>query len=408
MPAPFLRRLPAAAVLAVVLAAPAHAQPVVRLPAADRALAGRPTQLFAVGRAEGRDWETFARVAQVAFDPAGNLYVLDQGRGRVVVLDRQGGFVRQFGRPGRGPGEFIAPMQLAVAPDGAVVVADLGRRAYAVFGPDGTYRTSVPFATRTGVAGLSLQAFPGGGVITVVQQLAGAGGPDAPQSASRSLLWQPLDGSQPPATLFTSTDRVGAPGEGEAAGGGRVAVSSTVMFAPRLHFGVFPNGALAVAHTAEYRIQVTGTGRSAPTARILERPLPPRRVTAADRERARETERARLREGAVVISPHGGGAGHGLPVGLLERQVEGMQFADVIPAIAGMAVDRAGRLWVQRPGARADEPGPIDLLTQQGAYLGTLTGVALPAAFADGRAAWIETDGEGVQRVVVRALPAWR
>lgn len=408
MPAPFPRLL-AAAALACVLAAPAHAQPVVRLPAADRALSGRPTQIFAVGRAEGRDWETFVRVAQVAFDRAGNLYVLDQGRGRVVVFDPQGGFVRQFGRPGRGPGEFLAPMQLTVMPDGAVVVADLARRGYAVFGSDGTYRTSVPFATRTGVAGLSLQAFPGGGVITVVQQLAGAGGPGAPEAASRTLVWQPLDGSRPPATLFTASDRVGGPGEGEAAGGGRVAVSSTVMFAPRLHFGVFPNGALAVAHTADYRIQVTGTGPSTPTARVLERPLPPRRVTAADREQARQTERARLREGAVVISPHsGGGGGHGLPAGLLERQVDAMQFADVIPAIAGLAVDRVGRLWVQRAGARVDEPGPIDLLTQQGAYLGTVTGVALPAAFADGRAAWIETDAQGVQRVVVRALPAWR
>jgi hypothetical protein len=108
-------------------------------------------------------------------------------------------------------------------------------------------------------------------------------------------------------------------------------------------------------------------------------------------------ERERLRGSAVVISPHGGG--HGLPAGLLDRQVDAMQFADVIPAVQGLAVDRAGHLWVQRTGARWEEPGPIDLLTQQGAYVGTLTGVALPAAFAEGRAAWIELDAEGVQRV---------
>ena len=209
MPAPFTRSL-AAAALVCVLAVPAHAQPVVRLPAADRALTGRPTQVFSVGRAEGRDTETFARVAQVAFDPAGNLYVLDQGRGRVVVFDRQGAFVRQFGRPGRGPGEFLAPMQLVVAPDGAVIVSDLGRRAYSVFGPDGTYRTSVPFATRTGVAGLSVQAFPGGGVITVGQTLAGAGGPGAPETASRSLGGQPQDGAE---TAEATVDHLHAHGE---------------------------------------------------------------------------------------------------------------------------------------------------------------------------------------------------
>ena len=407
MPSPLTRSL-AAAALACILAAPAHAQPVVRLPEADRPLAGRPTQLFSVGRAEGRETETFARVAQVAFDPSGNLYVLDQGRGRVVVFDREGAFVRQFGRPGRGPGEFIAPMQLVVAPDGVVIVSDLGRRAYAVFGPDGTYRTSVPFATRTGVAGLNLQAFPGGGVITVVQQLAGAGGPGAPETASRSLVWQPLDGSRPPATLFNAAERAPGPQEGDSAFGGRVAVSSTVMFAPKLHFGVFPSGALAVAYTADYHIQVTGTGPSAPTARFLERPLRPRRATAADRQRARETERERLRGGAVVISPHGGGQG-GLPAGLLDRQVDAMRFADVIPVLQGLAVDRAGCLWVQRAGPQWGQPGPIDLLTAQGGYVGTLTGIAMPAAFAEGRAAWIETDADGVQRVVVRALPSsWR
>jgi hypothetical protein len=396
-------RAAAALLMIAAAAAGADAQPVVRVAAADRALAAPGAPLFAVGRADGRDWEAFGRVAHVAFDRADNLYVLDQGNGRVVVLDPRGRFVRQFGRRGRGPGEMIAPMQLAVTHDGSVVVADVGQRAFAVFSPEGEFRNSVPFPTRTGVAGLAVAAFPGGGVITVVQQLAGAGGPGAEASSSRSLVWKSLNDARPPVTLFRAPDAPGATREGQ---GTRTAVSSTVIFAPRLSFGVFPSGALAVAHTADYRIAVTGRGPSTPTARFVERPLRPRRVTAADRERMRELQSDPARSGVTIVST--GRTPRGAAAEVLARRLEGMPFADVIPVIEALAVDGSGRLWVQRAGREVGTDGPIDLLTEQGGYLGTVSGLKMPAAFGAGRAAWIEADALGVQRVVVRPLPAWR
>lgn len=396
------RRIAVALLMALAPAASARAQAVVRLPAADRALAAPAAPLFSVGRAEGRDWEMFGRVAHAAFDRAGNLYVLDQGRGRVVVFDGQGRFVRQFGRRGRGPGEFLAPMQIGVTGDGAVVVSDPAQ-GFMVFGSDGAFRTTVPFAARGGALGLQMQAFPRGGVVTVQQQLAGVGGPGAPRTSGRSLLWQRLDGSGTSATLFRVADASTAPRPGEAPAGARMSMASTVTFAPRLHFAVLPSGAIAVAHTEHYRIAVTGTGPNQSVARTVERPLQPRRVTEADRERARQEAQG---GGWTLIS---GGHGHsgGAPPPVVAQHAANLQFADVMPVIDALGADARGRLWVRRTGA-AGAPGPIDVLTEQGAYVGTLTGVAMPAAFGPGRAAWIEEDELGAQRVVVRALPAWR
>ncbi|HEX2189597.1 MAG TPA: hypothetical protein VHG51_11895, partial [Longimicrobiaceae bacterium] len=62
-------------------------------------------------------------------------------------------------------------------------------------------------------------------------------------------------------------------------------------------------------------------------------------------------------------------------------------------------------IWVERTGESWGEPGPIDVVTAEGRYLGTVTGQALPDAFsASGRAAYVERDEDGVQRVAVRQL----
>lgn len=56
------------------------------------------------------------------------------------------------------------------------------------------------------------------------------------------------------------------------------------------------------------------------------------------------------------------------------------------------------------------EPGPIDLVTPEGNYLGTITGSRLPDAISrGGLAAYIERDENDVERVIVRRLPeSWR
>lgn len=130
----------ATAVLAL-LAAPGAATPslsaqeTVQLTGRDRPLDAGFEEAFRVGVIDGESWEMFGRVQTVGFDEHGNLYVFD-GAGdpfnpnmRIVVFDRSGTFVREFGSAGEGPGEFTMPTRYAVMRDGTTIVGDMGHRA---------------------------------------------------------------------------------------------------------------------------------------------------------------------------------------------------------------------------------------------------------------------------------------
>jgi hypothetical protein len=64
----------------------------------------------------------------IAADTLGRLYVLDKGNHRVLVFDSTGQFLSEFGSRGGGPGEIERPEALVVDADGAVHVADFGKR----------------------------------------------------------------------------------------------------------------------------------------------------------------------------------------------------------------------------------------------------------------------------------------
>jgi hypothetical protein len=83
----------------------------------------------------------------VAAGPDGRMYVLDAGHGRVVVFDRDGGYITEFGASGSGDGEFdFGPGtviangldlkgSIAVDDDGFIYVADMGNRRIQKFAP---------------------------------------------------------------------------------------------------------------------------------------------------------------------------------------------------------------------------------------------------------------------------------
>lgn len=399
------RIVPVALVLGLfALPAPAEPQRAVTLPAGDRPLTLTPTDVALIGKAEGESWEMFGGTVRVAFDARENLYVVDPGEARVIVFDGDGGYVRTIGRKGNGPGELMAPLAVVVLEDGRVVVNDLGRRGLQVFAADGTYLESIAYDFADGLPGSDIRSVPAGIVAELRRLPFRTSAPEHHASAGRPLAVRPLtpDGEwktllEAPADGESSVVRSG----GGASGATRIAMTmgSSRAFSPRFAWDVLPDGGLVAGWEAEYRLRLTDpAGR---VTAILERPaVVPRGVTEADRQAYRK----RLEEGGVVVGG-GGGARAAMAAQIREQRLANLEFAEVMPAISRVMTDPWGRVWVQRYGAAA-EPGPIDLLTATGDYIGTLPPQPLPDAIGPGgRLAYVETDEEtGITRVRLKQM----
>ena len=97
----------------------------------------------------------FRQPTDVAWDSQGNSYVTDGYiNSRVAKFDRNGDWVKSWGEPGTGPGQFRTPHAIVIDRNDNVYVGDRGNQRVQVFNTDGQYlrewRISVPpdYATR--------------------------------------------------------------------------------------------------------------------------------------------------------------------------------------------------------------------------------------------------------------------
>jgi DNA-binding beta-propeller fold protein YncE len=82
----------------------------------------------------------FRQVTDMAWDAAGNTYISDGYiNSRVAKFDKDGNWVKSWGEPGRGPGQFSVPHNIAIDAKGNVYVADRGNRRIQVFDGDGNF-----------------------------------------------------------------------------------------------------------------------------------------------------------------------------------------------------------------------------------------------------------------------------
>lgn len=198
--------------------------------------------------------------------------------------------------------------------------------------------------------------------------------------------------------------------------GGRTSANIVVgpppTFSPATLVGVLPNGNVALSFTSGYTVRIVDM--EGQTLRYLQRPLRARLTTDRDREQARaaRSEQQASGRGRITISTGGGGGPSRPPMSeaQLARVMGEMEFMDTIPALKAMRVSPSGKLLVERTGTNVGDPGPVDVITPEGQYLGTFTGIGLPDALSrGGLAAYIEYDEDRVAHVIVRRLPAgWR
>ncbi len=93
----------------------------------------------------GTSQHTFNLPTDVAFGPAGEVYVSDgYGNARVVKYTAEGRYLLEWGARGTGPGEFGLPHNLAVDRAGQVYVTDRDNQRVQVFTADGMFVAEWP------------------------------------------------------------------------------------------------------------------------------------------------------------------------------------------------------------------------------------------------------------------------
>ena len=386
-----------------------QAPPVVDLPAEDISLSADLELVYRLGSAAAADeWEQFSSIRNVAFDGAGNLYLLDGTRmataSSVVVVDATGRYVRDFGRVGEGPGEFRAPTQLVVWEDGRALVEDMMHAAYHMFSSAGEFEDMV----RDSGQGFGITSRPGlrperTGARTLIGR------------SERSIVR--VDMSSEELTEHTVTE-VWAPHQREEnpdRGNREIAdVFDEVWgFEPDVLFDVLPSGEIVFSDSSAYALKLTDP--SGAVSRILRRLIQPLPVTdemkRAEREHRVETRRSRPDTWLGTPTPEMLELVNEVKTAWLAA-AENMRFFPEVPLVAAVRATWNGTLWVQRsvePGL--DEPGPIDVITADGRYAGTLeTGTAalpdMPDAFGPGGlVAFIGADEFDVPVITVWRLP---
>lgn len=100
---------------------------------------------LAIGTLEGPDETMFGRIGALAVDSSGGVYVYDAQVPAIRHFDAGGKFVRQVGREGQGPGEYLdAVLAMAVRGDGRLQIWDARNARVTLYDPDGEFSGQWP------------------------------------------------------------------------------------------------------------------------------------------------------------------------------------------------------------------------------------------------------------------------
>lgn len=86
----------------------------------------------------------FFDLRSIQVDDKENMYVLDWKEIKIKVFDKNGKFLKSFGKRGQGPGEMSMPIRMEITPENVLVIDDLGNTKLILYSHDGTFIKEIP------------------------------------------------------------------------------------------------------------------------------------------------------------------------------------------------------------------------------------------------------------------------
>jgi len=139
----------------------------------------------------------FRQVTDVTWDPAGNIYISDGYiNSRIAKADKNGKWLASFGTPGKNPGEFNTPHNIAADAQGNLYVADRGNRRIQVLDGNGKFLREIHIDVP-----VPADAAPAIGAMPDVAKLEAAG---SPLTMAPGAPWTVCITPPPHQVLYTS------------------------------------------------------------------------------------------------------------------------------------------------------------------------------------------------------------
>ena len=386
-----------------------------RLPGQDRPLTAEFEEAYRVGAPD----LLLSDIRAAEFASDGTLYLLDAlsvSNVQLMAVGEDGKSVRAIGQPGGGPGEFMGIPHFSPLSDGRLAVFNLGHNAYHIFSSEGVLDGMVdaggvgPAASFGSMARSVRPDRLGTGFLMVSPVSWDTSGEKwTVDSRGRTIERVRLDGSGGVETHTVLSAWAPPHSDSELDIGGKTLVArGGALFEPQLHFDALAGGDIAYVESAAYEVKVAD--RDGRLLRIIRRPFRTQPVTDEIREAVKEQQ---IRNFNAEV---GGSEFFGA-----EHLSDLLTFYHEIPVVEGLKAGWSKAIWVQRRhpdvlwrpvNSRNDSeeypPGPVDVLSLDGEYIGTFAPdeMTMPWAFGpDGLVATAEYDDFGVPTLVVRRLP---
>jgi hypothetical protein len=306
--------------------------------------AQQPTRVLDKPQVELSD--PFTNVGSVRELSDGRVIVIDNGDRAVYVADFKAGTSSQVGRPGGGPGEYRLPGLLLPLAGDTTLVTDGGNRRLLVLGPDAKpaaiFTDTWPLpqgepGTRMprGIDGQGRAYYLGRAV-----GVAPSGQITQPDSAALMRSARGSSAEELVSYIHLAPRKISTTSKG----GTLTSVNITMApFSAQDAWQVFPDGAVAIARVADYRVDwFLPDGRH-----VAGKPIAFTPVRVTDRDKAERSTR----------QPTGGAAA-----------TPPVEWPEVKPPFAyqGVLAGTDGRVWLQRYTDAADTRTQYDVIDRRG------------------------------------------